>query len=183
MGMNTRARVTIEDLRRVEGKAEIVDGEIIAMSPTGAAPGTAGFRITASLDAHARRTGQGRAVPDNVAFRVDLPHRQSFSPDAAYYVGPDPGMEFYDGAPVFAAEVRSKGDYGPAAEAEMAAKRRDYFAAGTLVVWDVDLISPEVVRVYSASDPEHPRVFRRGQIADAEPAIPNWTMVVDDLFS
>jgi Uma2 family endonuclease len=182
MGMNTRAIVTIEDLRRVEGKAEIVNGEIIAMSPTGAAPGTAGFRITASLDAHTRRTGRGRAVPDNVAFRVDLPHRQSFSPDAAFYVGPDPDMEFFTGAPLFAAEVRSKADYGPVAEEEMAAKRRDYFAAGTLVVWDVDLLSPEVVRVYSASDPEHPRVHRRGQSADAEPAVPDWTMPVDDLF-
>jgi hypothetical protein len=27
-------------------------------------------------------------------FRVNLPHRQSFSPDAAFYVGPDPGMKF-----------------------------------------------------------------------------------------
>ncbi len=180
--MNTRTRVTIEDLRRIEGKAEIVDGEIIAMSPTGAAPGTAGFRITASLDAYTRRTGRGRAVPDNVAFRVELPHRQSFSPDAAYYVGPDPGMEFFTGAPLFAAEVRSKADYGAAAEDEMAAKRRDYFAAGTLVVWDVDLLSPEVVRAYSASDPEHPRLYRRGQSADAEPAVPDWTMPVDDLF-
>ena len=171
----------MDDLYRIEGKAEIVDGEIVPMSPTGAAPNDAAFEITASLKAYARKTGRGRAVGDNAAFRVDLPH-QSFSPDAAYYVGPDPGMKFYEGAPVFAAEVRSDGDYGPAAENAMARKRLDYFAAGTVVVWDVDLLSPEPVRVYRAADPDRPSVYGRGATADAEPAVPGWTMPVDDLF-
>ena len=181
--MSARAKATIEDLYRVEGKAEIVDGEIVLMPPTGAAPNDAAFEITASLKAHARRTGRGRAVGDNAAFRVNLPRRQSFSPDAAYYVGPDPGMKFYDGAPVFAAEVRSEGDYGPAAERAMAAKRRDYFAAGTLVVWDVDLLGEDVVRVYRASDPERPRSIAEARTAEAEPAVPGWTMSVDSLFN
>ena len=47
-------------------------------------------------------------------------------------------MRFIEGPPTFAVEVRSENDYGPAAEREMAAKRADYFEAGTLVVWDVD---------------------------------------------
>jgi len=50
------------------------------------------------------------------------------------------GMRFASGAPIFAVEVRSENDYGPAAERAMAAKRADYFACGTLVVWDVDLL-------------------------------------------
>jgi Uma2 family endonuclease len=64
----------------------------------------------------------------------------------------------------------------------MAAKRVDYFAAGTLVVWDVDLLSDDIVRVYRASDPQHATVYHRGQVAEAEPAVPGWTMPVDDLF-
>ena len=64
----------------------------------------------------------------------------------------------------------------------MAQKRADYFAAGTLVVWDVDLLSDDVVRVYRASDPETPTNYRRGEVAEAEPAVPGWTMAVDDLF-
>lgn len=74
------------------------------------------------------------------------------------------------------------GDYGPAAEKAMAAKRADYFAAGTLVVWDVDLFSEDVVRKYSATTPDQPTIFRKGEIADAEPAMPGWTMKVDELF-
>ena len=97
----------------------------------------------------------GYAVPDNVGFVVDLPHRKSFSPDAAFYVG-EPTMKFAQGAPVFAAEIRSEGDYGPVAEQEMRSKRTDYFAAGTLVVWDVDLLSEDVVHVNRASDPIRP---------------------------
>jgi Uma2 family endonuclease len=91
-------------------------------------------------------------------------------------------MRFCEGAPIFAVEVRSEDDYGPAAEREMAAKRADYFACGTLVVWDVDLQSEDVIKSYKASDPENPVIFRRGEIADAEPAVPDWRMAVDELF-
>ena len=173
---------TIEDLYRVPGKAELVDGKILQMAPTGRMPGSAGDEIFVSLRAYVRRIGRGYAVGDNKAFRVNLPRRKSFSPDAAYYVGPDPGMKFFAGAPVFAVEVRSEGDYGARAERAMAKKRVDYFAAGTLVVWDVDLLSHEVVRVYRASDPGPPTIYRRGESAEAEPAVPGWTMAVDNLF-
>jgi Uma2 family endonuclease len=91
-------------------------------------------------------------------------------------------MKFLTGAPIFAVEVRSENDYGPQAEREIAEKRRDYFAAGTLVVWDVDLLSVDVVKVYRASDPTNPTVYRRGEIAEAEPAVPGWRMLVDELF-
>src|SRR5919199_6251693 len=183
--MHTRTAASIEDLYQApdNGKAELVNGELVLMSPTGAAPGYAGDEIFASLREYARRTKKGRAVGDNKAFIVDLPHRKSFSPDAAYYTGKPAGMKFFEGAPVFAAEVRSENDYGPAAEREMARKRADYFAAGTLVVWDVDLLSDAVVRVYHASDPETPTVYRRGEQAEAEPAVPGWTLPVDDLFA
>ncbi|MDQ3848327.1 MAG: Uma2 family endonuclease, partial [Thermoproteota archaeon] len=111
-----------------------------------------------------------------------LPHRRSFSPDAAFYVGKLKGGQFLDGAPVFAAEVRSEGDYGAKAEREMAAKRTDYFAAGTLVVWDVDVLREKVVRVYRADDPENSKVYGSGEMAEAEPAVAGWSMPVDDLL-
>src|SRR5689334_20387584 len=129
--MITRARATIEDLYRIREKAELVDGEIVTMPPTGEGPGYAGDEIFVSLRSYAKETGRGRAVGDNKGFRVSLPHRGSFSPDAALTLGQLTGMKFYEGAPVFAVEVRSEGDYGPQAEREMAQKRADYFAAGT----------------------------------------------------
>ena len=81
----------------------------------------------------------------------------------------------------FAVEVRSENDYGPAAEREIAAKRADYFAAGTLVVWDVDPVA-ELIHVYRSDRPDEPHDLRPGQIAEAEPAVPGWRVAVDDIF-
>jgi Uma2 family endonuclease len=180
--MTTKRRATIADLYREDGKAEIVNGEIVRMAPTEVWPGRASSAIYFSLRAYERRTKSGTAVPDNVGFVVHLPNRDSFSPDAAFYTGVVVGLKFADGAPVFAAEVRSEGDYGPAMEREMAEKRADYFAAGTLVVWDVDLLHEPVVRVYRANEPDGPTVYHRGELTEAEPAVPGWRMPVDEMF-
>ena len=180
--MRIKTRATIEDLYKVEGKAELVNGEIVHMPPSGDDPGFASLEIATSLRVYVRQIKQGRAYGDGTGFHVHLPHREAFSPDAAYHIGPRTGMRFPEGAPIFAVEVRSEYDYGPSAERDMAAKRTDYFACGTLVVWDVDLLSEEVVKSYKASDPEHPVLFRRGESADAEPAVPGWRMAVNDLF-
>ena len=176
---------TVDDLYKVDdtGKAELVEGELRAIAPTGLRPGFASSKIWLSLYEYVRGGHPGVAVGDNVGFIVDIPNRQSFSPDAAYFTGEDSGMKFAQGAPVFAVEIRSENDYGPAAEREMAAKRADYFAAGTLVVWDVDLLSGDVVRVFRSADPNTSAVYRRGEHAEAEPAVPTWRMPVDDLFA
>jgi Uma2 family endonuclease len=182
--MSTKPEATIEDLYNAPrgGKAEIVNGELVLMNPTGATPGRAGGEIYVSLRDYEKAHAGGYAFPDNVGFVVDLPHRRSFSPNAAFYVGEIKGGKFLDGAPVFAAEVRSEGDYGAAAESAMAQKRADYFAAGTLVVWDVDVLEDDLVRAYRHDRPDAPTIYRRGEIATAEPAVPGWRMPVDDLF-
>jgi len=55
-------------------------------------------------------------------------------------------------------------------------------AAGTLVVWDVDPLA-ESIHVFRSTDPTNPTVYRRGQIAEAEPAVPGWRVAVDWIFS
>ena len=152
------------------------------MGPVGYPHGHASREIVFSLRDYERATNGGRAIPDPVAFIVNLPNRRSFCPDAAFHVGPLPVRGFIEGAPVFAAAVRSEEDYGPAAERRLAAKRADYFAAGTIVVWDVDVLREGVVRVYRASDPQTATIYRRGERAEADPAVPEWSMPVDDLF-
>jgi len=183
--MSTKIEATIEDLYRVpeNGKAEIVNGELVLMFPTGGVPGRASGEIYISLHDYERRDGGGFAFPDNVGFIVNLPNRRSFSPDAAFYKGELRGGLFLEGAPVFAVEVRSEEDYDPAAERRMAAKRADYFAAGTLVVWDVDVLREKCVRIYRAGDPENPTVYGAGETGEAEPALPGWIMAVDEIFS
>lgn len=182
MSSVTQAPATLDDLYRVESKAELIDGRIVHLMATGHRPSRIASRIFRSLDDYAEETGRGIAYTDNTGFAVPRlsSGRQSFSPDASYFLGPLPSneMRFLPGPPTFAVEVRSEGDYGEAAEQAMAAKRADYFEAGTAVVWDVD-IAGAVIRKYHADAPDRPIVFSRGQEADAKPAVPGWRMAVD----
>jgi Uma2 family endonuclease len=111
-----------------------------------------------------------------------LPNRKSFSPDASFFIGETSGMKFLQGAPIFAVEVRSENDYGKKAEEAITQKRHDYFAAGTKVVWDVDLLGENIIKSYTAENPDTPQIFKRGEIANAESALPDWTFAVDELF-
>lgn len=175
----------IEELYRLPDnmKAEIIDGAIVPMYPTGGKPSRVSGLIFASLLAYERQVGRGSALPNNAGFIVDLPERGSFSPDASYIVDKALDENFIQGAPVFAAEVRSKNDYGPQAERAIRAKIADYFAAGTLDVWDVEALHDKIIRVYRASQPEQPAIYGIDDIAEAEPALPGWRVAVSTLLS
>jgi Uma2 family endonuclease len=180
------ARATLDDLYRVEGKAELIGGKVVPLSPRGYRPGEIAGNVYSSLREFARASKGGIATGGAVGFAIAelRSGRESFCPDVAYFDGPLPAnlMRFIEGPPTFAVEVRSENDYGPAAELEMAAKRDDYFEAGTLAVWDVDPVS-EQIGLYTVEKPDRPIVFRRGQTANAGTAIPCWTVAVDDVFA
>ena len=109
--MTTQSRATIEDLYHApdNAKAEIVNGELVLMSPVGDWPNRAAGAIYVSLRQFEPKTTGGRAYTDNVGFKVRLPNRESLSPDVSFYLGQSTGMKFLEGAPVFAVEVRSEG--------------------------------------------------------------------------
>jgi Uma2 family endonuclease len=178
-------RATLDDLYGVEGKAELIQGSIIQSMASGYLPAQVASNIFVSLRAHAKSTGRGKALNDGLGYAVPelLSGRESFMPDASYHVGALPAnrMRFIEGPPAFAVEVRSENDYIPSAEIEMATKRADYFEAGTLVVWDVDPIA-ETVAVYKSDAPNRPTVCRRGDMAEAEPAVMGWRMAVNEVF-
>ena len=179
-------RATLDDLYRIEGKAELIDGRIVEIMASGDIPGTTASEIYARLREYAKSRGIGRAYADGVGFAPSVPldsGRESFSPDAAFVLdGARPRtMRFLEVAPDFAVEVRSENDYGPAAERELIDKREDYFQAGTAVVWDVDPIDETIAR-YSAADPVTRVLFGRGDNADAEPVLPGWRVDVGELF-
>lgn len=171
----------IEALALAPGKAEIVGGKIQHLMPTGGKPSYAALKIAASLLLYSETLPEGVAFGDNAGFLCDLPDRKSFSPDAAFYVGPPLEMGFLPIPPVFAAEVRSENDYGRAAEVAIAAKIADYLAAGTRCVWDVDLLNEEV-RKYTTANPTNAQIFRRGERADAGETVPDWSIAVDSLW-
>lgn len=179
-------QATLDDLYRTPGKAELIGGRIVELMATGIRPNEVAANIYVSLRSHVAQTKRGKAFTDNMGFAIPkLPSgRESFSPDASYYEGALPAnlMRFVMGPPNFAAEVRSENDYGPVAESQLAFKREEYFLAGTQVVWDVDPMN-EMIYCYRATAPPQPIFFRRGDVADDEPAVPGWRIRVDDVFA
>lgn len=182
---SVETRATLEDLSRVEGKAELIGGRIVQFMGTGRRPSLTAGRIYRRLFDQAEASRRGEVHFDGMTYGVPelSSGRESFMPDVSYYFGPFPSndMRWIDGPPTFAIEVRSENDYGPAALIEQAVKRADYFEAGTLVLWDVDAVA-ELIHAYRHDDPTRPITFARGQIADAEPAVPDWRIAVDDVF-
>jgi Uma2 family endonuclease len=181
-----QARATLDDLYRTPEKAELIGGRIVRFMAAGHKPNRVAGRIYRSLDDYADTARRGVASTDNIGFAIpELPSgRESFAPDASYFDGPLPAnlMRFIEGPPTLAVEVRSENDFGPGAEIALAEKRADYFAAGTLVVWDVDPVA-DCIHVYKSSDPSRPITYARGQVADAEPVVPGWRVSVDWIFS
>ena len=178
---------TLDDLMKVDGKAELISGRIVTFMPSGYWPVEVAIRITFSLRKYVDSGAPGKVIADPTAYGFDDPlpsGRQSFCPDVSFYTGrlPKKHMGYIRGFPIFAVEVRSESDYGPAMDREYEEKRNDYFTAGTEIVWDVDPIA-ETIAAYRAGDPTTPIVYRLGDVADAEPVLPGWRLNVDELFA
>jgi Uma2 family endonuclease len=178
---------TLDDLMRYDGKAELINGRVVPIMPSGVLPIRTAKRILRSLDDFVEMLGRGEVFGDCLGYGIKPPlpnGREAFCPDVSYFAGKLPAnlMKFIFGAPTFAVEVRSENDYGPAKDQEYEDKRDDYFSVGTLVVWDVDP-KAETVSSYTISAPSNPMIFHRGETADAEPAVPGWTIQLDDMFN
>jgi hypothetical protein len=61
MSSSTQTAATLDDLYRVEGKAELIDGRIVPLMATGRRPNRVASRICRSLDDYAQAIGRGEA--------------------------------------------------------------------------------------------------------------------------
>jgi Uma2 family endonuclease len=66
MATETKAAELVAAPSRIDGKAEIVGGEIVVMSPTGDLPSRAAAAVYRRLWEYERRARSGRAYTDNV---------------------------------------------------------------------------------------------------------------------
>src|SRR5947208_16276707 len=103
---------TLDDLYRVEGKAELIAGRIVHLMAAGRQHNRIAARIYRSLFEYAERTGVGEAFTDNMGYALRPPlsnDRESLIPDASYYVGPFPADEtrYSEGGPTFAVAVNN----------------------------------------------------------------------------
>ena len=61
ISLPTTRPATLDDLAKVDGKAELIDGRIVRQIATGHLPNRVASRIFRGLDDHAEATGQGVA--------------------------------------------------------------------------------------------------------------------------
>src|SRR5438045_9629204 len=84
-----KTEAKIEDLYRMQGQAEIVNGKIVRLPFHGWYLSRAIGEDKSSLLKYSKVDKRKRGTPlgSTVAFIVDLPHRQAFCPDLAFYTG------------------------------------------------------------------------------------------------
>ena len=172
---------TVEELAAEppQGRWELIDGELVAMTPSGAEASTAGSNLDAMVNAHVRRHRLGFTFNAEGGFRPDPASETLRSPDVAFVAKDRLPKErqtgFFDGAPDLTVEVISPSETAT----EVEAKVRDYLAAGTKLVW---LVYPDekMVRVHRP-DGTTALVQADGRLSGEE-LLPGFELALDELW-
>jgi Uma2 family endonuclease len=180
--------MTVEEFARIaphlDGPSELVEGRLRLLSPTGPVHGVVVFALTALTARWLAGFPPGEepviGFGAETGFRVADPKRPVLAPDLAFVrreraPAQQKDEGFFDGAPDFAAEVRSPGD----AVREVRDKERAWLAAGTRLVWSIDPRA-RTVRVLRA-DGSITTVGLGGALA-GDDVLPGLQIAVDDLF-
>ena len=130
----------IAELYKIDGKAEIVGGRIVMMSPTGECRAVRRFAIVVQSARICEGTWWPRYTRTTLLFLVNLPNRKSFCPDAAITRARARDEVFAARRRCLRSKFAAKAIMAVRPSARWRQKRADYFAAGTKVVWDVDLL-------------------------------------------
>lgn len=158
---------------------QLIDGELIKMSPAGAQHGEICTRLLSATYVFVSRRRLGRVYDSSTGFRLDPAN--CFSADVSFVrsdrvasVLPDP-EKFVQGAPDFSIEVLSPTDTVRSIERKIEL----FFTFGTTLMWFV-LPRKRVVRVYTSAT-EYTTIDLSG-ILSAEPVLPGLSIPVREVF-
>jgi Uma2 family endonuclease len=179
--MTTQATklITAEELFEMGdiGRCELIDGEIVRMSPSGAEHGNVAMNLGAILRQFVKAQGLGRVFAAETGFK--LAPRRVRAPDVAFVraerLAAGIPKKFFDGPPDLAVEVVSPSD----AWHEVEAKVEDWLARGARSCWVVDPKTRLVV-VYHP-DGRGARLDQGGIITDEE-ILPGFSVPVAEVF-
>jgi Uma2 family endonuclease len=183
--MATRTRLTADDLWRMgEGdvRRELVDGEVIEMTPAGGVHGEVLLKVGSPLRTYVEAHRLGKVVGGDVGFVLALPSDPDRvrAPDVAFISTarlPDGRLPqgFIRGAPDLAVEVLSPSDNPD----EVQRKVRDYLEAGTRLVW---MLAP-LARAATVYRPDgSARLVREPESLDGEDVVPGLAIALADLL-
>jgi Uma2 family endonuclease len=169
------------DLNIPDEKTELVDGELLRMSPAGGEHGVVALRIGAWLLMFVEAHHLGVVCAAETGFLVRRDPDTVRAPDAAFIsrekMGEGrPPKKFWPFAPDLAVEVVS-----PSESAEQVQERvREWFAAGSRAVW---LLYPGTASVHAYRSPSEVRILQRGDdLVGDDDLLPGFVCSVADLF-
>jgi Uma2 family endonuclease len=176
--------VTAEELWEMpdvpDRRIELVDGEVVQVSPAGAVHTKIMFMLAKTLDNFVSRNGLGEVMPDNLAFVLQRGPDRVRVPDVSFIAAahvPAEGLPegFWEGPPTLAVEVVSPHDRAN----DIHERVQDYLAAGTQQVW---VLWPRTrsVTVYVVDGA--PRELGPDAVLDGGEVLPGFTVQVSDLF-
>ena len=175
--------VTAEELFALpddDWRRELVDGEIIRRTPTGAAHGVVTAWIGRLLHEHVSTRGLGVCCGAETGFILRRDPDVVRAPDAAFVAAhriPDAGIpaSYWPFAPDLAVEVVPPSDR----LADVQAKVAEYFAAGARQVWVID---PASRTVHAHRSPRRAEVFGGDGTLTGGDLLPEFRCEVRSLF-
>jgi Uma2 family endonuclease len=164
---------------KVEGKFELVDGELM-VAATGFRHEIVLGRLWYALEHFVRERKQGTICGSGLGYWMKNGNLRS--PDLSFIssarIGtmvPDPD-KYVRGAPDLAVEILSPND----SFRQVRAKAREYSESGTLSVWIIDPIEQKVL-VVGAGGQE--RLLATGDVLEDETVLSGFSMAVSELFA
>lgn len=176
--------VTVEELMEmaeVPGKSfELVDGEVVEMSPANARHGLIATRLAGMLDRFAQQQNLGLVTGDNVGYVLGRDPDHVRAPDVSFVAwdrAPDEDElnRYIEGAPTLAVEIVSPNDRA----INVRAKVQAYLAAGTRQVW---VLWPDQRSITVHDATVGVRELGPDATLDGGDILPGFSITVGDLF-
>jgi Uma2 family endonuclease len=173
--------VTLAELERLPedgNRYDLLDGELIRMSPAGEEHGRIAAELLRRLANHAIERGLGRVYAAETGFQLEPGRTTVLGPDVAFVRSRrvQRRRSYVPTPPDLAVEVRSPNDR----RRLVMEKVGRYLAAGSVLVW---LVEParRTVTVFSAGQP--PRILGATDELDGGDCLPGFRLPLADLFT
>ena len=178
-----RSRMTAEelfDLPDDDGRSELVEGELVPMTPTGGRHGALAVRIGRLLDEHVEAHDLGVCCGAETGFILKRDPDTVRAPDAAFVASeriPEDGLSdgYFPTAPDLAVEVVSPQDR----PLDVREKIEDWLQGGTRLVWMVQR-AQRTVTVYRPLG--NPTELSEDASLDGEEVVLGFVCNVKELF-